>query len=191
MQLPIRLATCFCTSCGNLQHFIGAVLGNTGYVRKREDEFNLKALKRSVLEQELKTTQNMLNEVLPELSDEQLATTYPINVFGHEMTTGFFLLHLNGHFNYHLGQINYHEKTTGQGMINIQKHIPLKEHNTFGLSATAVFQVSNDRRAKSGLAKGEDNLLLLGGGSNILLTQDFEGLVLKNELFGIEKIGRQ
>jgi hypothetical protein len=28
--------------CGNLQHFIGAVLGNSGYVRKRDAEFSRK-----------------------------------------------------------------------------------------------------------------------------------------------------
>ena len=34
---------------GNLNHFIGASLGNTGYVRHRDDEFNLKNIPRQDL----------------------------------------------------------------------------------------------------------------------------------------------
>lgn len=101
--------------CGNLRHFIGSVLGDSGYIRRRDDEFGLKDVKRSELLSELKTTRKMLKEVLPSLTDEQLSETYPINVFGHEMTTGYFLTHLYGHLNYHLGQINYHRRLLDQG----------------------------------------------------------------------------
>jgi len=96
--------------CGNLRHFIGSVLGDSGYIRRREDEFGLKNVKRSEIQAELKTTRKMLSEVLPSLSEEQLDSPFPINVFGKEMTTRFFLIHLYGHLNYHLGQINYHRR---------------------------------------------------------------------------------
>jgi len=74
-------------------------------------------------------------------------------------------------------------------MIDIQANVSLTSFNTFGLAAKAkrfgVFRSIVE--LKEGLAaKGEDDLLILGGGSNILLTQDFDGLVLKNELKGIE-----
>ena len=39
-----------------------------------------------------------------------VAGRYPIEVFGHPMTTGYFLTHLTTHFNYHLGQVNYHRR---------------------------------------------------------------------------------
>ena len=96
--------------CGNLRHFIGSTLGNSGYIRRRDDEFNLKNVKRTDLIAELKTTKKVVSEVLEELSDEQLKETYPINVFGKKMTTQFFLIHLYGHLNYHLGQVNYHRR---------------------------------------------------------------------------------
>jgi len=96
--------------CGNLRHFIGSTLGDSGYIRRREDEFSLQNIKRSELLSELKTTKKMLQEVVPSLSDEALDEIYPINVLGKEMKTRFFLLHLYGHLNYHLGQINYHRR---------------------------------------------------------------------------------
>lgn len=96
--------------CGNLRHFIGSVLGKSGYIRRRDDEFNLKHVKRSEILQELKTTKKVVLEVISELSDESLQEIFPINVFGKEMTTQFFLIHLYGHLNYHLGQINYHRR---------------------------------------------------------------------------------
>jgi uncharacterized damage-inducible protein DinB len=96
--------------CGNLRHFIGSTLGDSGYIRRRDDEFNLKEVKKSEILAELKTTKKMIKQVLPQLTEEQMDSIYPINVFKKEMTTRFFLLHLNGHLNYHLGQINYHRR---------------------------------------------------------------------------------
>lgn len=96
--------------CGNLRHFIGAVLGDSGHIRRRDNEFNLSDVKRSELLAELKTTKKMLKEVLPSLSEQRLDESYPIKVFDKEMTTRFFLFHLYGHLNYHLGQINYHRR---------------------------------------------------------------------------------
>lgn len=58
--------------CGNLRHFVGAVLGNSGYIRRRDDEFNLTGIKRSELLSELKGTRKMLEEVIPIITDEVL-----------------------------------------------------------------------------------------------------------------------
>ena len=96
--------------CGNLRHFIGSVLGKSGYIRRREDEFNLKDVKKSEILAELKTTKKAVGEVLKDLTEDSLQETYPINVFGKEMTTQYFLIHLYGHLNYHLGQVNYHRR---------------------------------------------------------------------------------
>jgi len=75
-------------------------------------------------------------------------------------------------------------------MIKIKENVSLAHHNTFGIEAKAkyfgVFRTIAE--LCTGLQSNQaDKLLLLGGGSNILLTQDFDGLVLKNELYGIEK----
>ena len=96
--------------CGNLQHFIGATLGNSGYIRKRDAEFSRKNVPAKLLVDEIETTIKVVEKTLNELKEEDLQNTFPINVFGYEMTTGFFLVHLAGHLNYHLGQINYHRR---------------------------------------------------------------------------------
>lgn len=96
--------------CGNLRHFIGSMLGGSSYIRQRDDEFNLKDVKKSEIVDLIKRTKKVVLETLNELEEEKLDEIYPINVFGKEMTTQFFLFHLYGHLNYHLGQINYHRR---------------------------------------------------------------------------------
>ena len=96
--------------CGNLRHFIGAMIGGSGYIRQRDDEFNLKKAKKSELIAGIKQTKKVVLESLRDMAEDQLEEVYPINVFGKEMKTQFFLFHLYGHLNYHLGQINYHRR---------------------------------------------------------------------------------
>lgn len=95
---------------GNLNHFIGTTLGNSGYVRHREQEFALKDIPRHQLIKMVEGTSAMIEKVLPNIKDASLADEYPIIVFKDKMTTGYFLLHLVGHLGYHIGQINYHRR---------------------------------------------------------------------------------
>ncbi len=96
--------------CGNLQHFVGKVLGGTDYVRNREAEFADKHIPRATLLKEIATTRKVVSDVLHNMSPAQLDQTYPVQVFGEPMTTGFFLIHLATHLTYHRGQINYHRR---------------------------------------------------------------------------------
>ena len=96
--------------CGNLQHFFGAILSNTGYSRNRDAEFSRKNVLVKELVDEIELTAKVVEKTLNELIEEQLKETFPINVFGYEMTTEYFLVHLASHLNYHLGQINYHRR---------------------------------------------------------------------------------
>ena len=96
--------------CGNLRHFIGAVLGDTGYVRDRDAEFATKYVPRGEIIANIDLTIQTINAMVPELTDVDLAKTYPIEVFGKPMTTGWFLTHLATHLTYHLGQVNYHRR---------------------------------------------------------------------------------
>ena len=98
---------------GNLKHFIGAVLGKSGYVRDREAEFGSKNVSRDDLITAIDETSEMVTSTLAKLTTDDLAAVYPIEVFGHPMTTEAFLIHLSTHLNYHLGQINYHRRLTG------------------------------------------------------------------------------
>jgi len=94
---------------GNLNNYIGAILGNTGYIRNRPLEFTEKVTKNNLLEK-IKNTQEVVSKTLENLNSDQLGKIYPEDVLGYRMTTEYFLIHLLGHLNYHLGQINYHRR---------------------------------------------------------------------------------
>ena len=95
---------------GNLKHFFGAVLGRTGYVRERDAEFANKNVSRSEMLADIDATLDVVRSTLAGMVENDFDKPYPIEVFGHPMTTGYFLVHLTTHFNYHLGQINYHRR---------------------------------------------------------------------------------
>ena len=95
---------------GNLNHFIGTHLGNTGYVRQRDLEFSLKDIPRTELIEKIEATAAMIDSALAPLSEDDLKKEYPLVVFENTMTTDFFLIHLLAHLDYHLGQINYHRR---------------------------------------------------------------------------------
>lgn len=95
---------------GNLNHFIGAILGKTGFKRDREGEFNDKNVPLDKIIQDVEITQTMIDNTLSKLTSETLESDYPVEVFGKPMNTTYFLLHLYGHLNYHLGQVNYHRR---------------------------------------------------------------------------------
>tara|TARA_R110000868_G_C10728693_1_gene751398 strand:- start:291 stop:734 length:444 start_codon:yes stop_codon:yes gene_type:complete len=95
---------------GNLNHYIGATLGNTGYIRKRDLEFALKSVSRIELLKQIDETKAVVENTLRQLSEETIQKEYPLLVFKETMTTGFFLIHLTTHLAYHLGQINYHRR---------------------------------------------------------------------------------
>ncbi len=95
---------------GNLKHFIGAVLGSTGYVRDRDLEFSDDAVPRDLLIAGILEAKAVVTDTLAKLSPDDLERTYPIEVFGKPMTTAYFLVHLAAHLNYHLGQIDYHRR---------------------------------------------------------------------------------
>ncbi len=73
--------------------------------------------------------------------------------------------------------------------MTIQKNISLKPYNTFGLDAnTSHFcQVNSLLELKQALIESENiPHLIIGGGSNLLLTKDYEGLVILNKIKGIQ-----
>lgn len=95
---------------GNLKHFIGGVLGGSDYVRDRDREFSDREVPRADLVAAIDETRAIVKSSLERLTEADYSNTYPIDVFGKPMTTGFFLIHLATHLNYHLGQINYHRR---------------------------------------------------------------------------------
>lgn len=95
---------------GNLNAYIGATLGQNGYVRQRDLEFSLKDIPQNELLQRIEDTCAMVDKVLSELPEEKLHEEYPLLVLPEKTSTEFFLVHLTAHLSYHLGQINYHRR---------------------------------------------------------------------------------
>jgi uncharacterized damage-inducible protein DinB len=95
---------------GNLKYFIGAVLGNTGYIRERESEFKNKNVPREELLKSTDETINIVENTISSLSEKAFAEIFPAKFSDQTVTTGYLLIHLAAHLNYHLGQINYHRR---------------------------------------------------------------------------------
>ena len=93
--------------CGNLQHFVGAVLGGTGYVRDREAEFAARSGSREDVARRLRETAAVVRAALARLPQDALARTYPEPVANVELPCGRFLMHLAVHLGFHLGQAGY------------------------------------------------------------------------------------
>jgi len=73
--------------------------------------------------------------------------------------------------------------------MQIQENISLKQFNTFGIDVLAKQFISFhnvDELQEALKASTNGERLILGGGSNILFTKNVNGLVLKNEISGIE-----
>ncbi len=100
---------------GNLNTYIGAQLGNSGYVRQRDLEFSLKDIPRPELIQQIEKTIDVILYSLDKIIEEDLKKDYPTEPLGYTMTTEYFLIHLFGHLSYHVGQINYHRRLLDVG----------------------------------------------------------------------------
>lgn len=112
-EMPNSGGTLALHLCGNLRHFIGAILGNSGYVRDRDAEFAMRNVPRGELLAAIDETREVVSATLARLTPDDFARTYPIEALGYPMTTEYFLVHLAGHLSYHLGQINYHRRSMG------------------------------------------------------------------------------
>ena len=98
---------------GNLNYFIGVGIGQTGYIRHRDDEFSLKNIPRSDLNAQIDAVIEVIKKALDGLSDAGFEGNFPIDKDGQILKMDFMLLHLLGHLSYHLGQINYHRRLIG------------------------------------------------------------------------------
>lgn len=95
---------------GNLNHFIGAYMGNTGYVRQRDKEFSDRDVPLADIKNLLVQTRAMVAQTLDNMQPEFLTTIFPLENFGAGKQVQEILVSLVGHFNYHLGQVNYHRR---------------------------------------------------------------------------------
>ena len=75
--------------------------------------------------------------------------------------------------------------------MQVQQNFPLKKYNTFGIGAIAKYfaSFSSDKDLNHLIEiNNNEQKMILGGGSNILFTKNYDGFILKNEIPGIEII---
>lgn len=109
-SIPNAAGTLVLHLSGNLQHFIGAELGKSGYVRDREAEFAKRDVPRTYLLREIDAAMAAITTTMPTLTDADLDATYPSPIAQRRVKTADMLLHLATHLTYHLGQIDYHRR---------------------------------------------------------------------------------
>ena len=110
---------------GNLQHFIGARMGGTGYVRDRDAEFARRDRSRADLLAAIDETRGVVRATLAALPELELDAEYPDVVGGVRFSNGDLLIHLVSHLAYHLGQVDYHRRLlVGGGSV---RAVPVQE----------------------------------------------------------------
>jgi hypothetical protein len=103
---------------GNLREYIGRQLGRVPFTRDRPREFSERGIAQTELIFRIEEVRTMIDAVLRGLPDEVLDAAFPEPLFGPMVSTWMTLIHLNGHLNYHLGQIDYLRRvSTGNGAI--------------------------------------------------------------------------
>lgn len=100
--------------CGNLQHYIGALIGKSGYVRNRDAEFSRKNVSRDELLNEIGSAVKSVSDVFVNFDERELGQSFPDKTFGENASNGDAIVHCAIHFGYHLGQINYHRRILNQ-----------------------------------------------------------------------------
>jgi hypothetical protein len=95
---------------GNLQHYFGARLAGTGYVRDRPAEFARRNVPRSELLRQIDAARAAVKAGSTAVGTAQLAADFPELIGGSRVRTGDYLVHLAVHFAYHLGQLDYHRR---------------------------------------------------------------------------------
>jgi Protein of unknown function (DUF664) len=100
---------------GNLREYVGRQLGKAAYTRARDQEFALAVISRDDLVQRMEHVRELVTTVVSRLSESELAAIYPEDVLGTALTAHAFLVHLHGHLNFHLGQIDYLRRILTEG----------------------------------------------------------------------------
>lgn len=105
---------------GNLREFIGRQMGQIAFVRDRPLEFSARGVEQAELIARIESVHALIPRVIGSLSDAQLAATHSELYNNTQVNTLWFLVHLDGHLNYHLGQIDYLRRfVTGKPAIEL------------------------------------------------------------------------
>ena len=105
---------------GNLREYVGRQLGNMPYVRDRTREFAVEGVPRHELIARVEFLRDTIPAIIEGLTEEQLAREFPEVVLQRPISTEQFLIHLYGHLNWHLGQVDIIRRIqTGQGALTL------------------------------------------------------------------------
>ncbi len=101
---------------GNLQHFVGAQIGGTGFVRNRDAEFATRSGARADVDRALVSAIEAVTHTLAGMTEMEFDEPMPGVPNGLRTTRGRFLMHLVAHTAFHLGQAGYARRVlTGEG----------------------------------------------------------------------------
>lgn len=95
---------------GNLQHYIGSLIGDSGYIRNKEAEMKAKNLSRERLIEEIDNTRDVVINTLEEVSKTDLQKIFQTTEFEEPVTTEYYLIHLLRTVSFCLGQIRFHHQ---------------------------------------------------------------------------------
>ena len=108
---------------GNLRHFVGHVVGGSGYVRNREAEFSARGMSRDALRAEIRTAVSEVESALQSMDVSRLAEAFPVGIGQPPKSVRMsdWLVHLATHLTYHIGQIDYHRRllTHGAAVVDV------------------------------------------------------------------------
>jgi len=105
---------------GNLREYIGRCIAGIPYQRHRDAEFSSTGLSIADLRPRIQSLIDTIPPAIAALTPDALAAIQPEPLGKMQMPTHQYLLHLYGHFNYHLGQIDYLRRiSTSDGAISL------------------------------------------------------------------------
>ena len=106
---------------GNLREYVGRQIGGVAYVRDRPREFAARDIPRAEIAADLAGLPGLVAGVFDGLTEARWGDMFPEQVLpGGPITNRHFVIHLYGHLNYHLGQIDYLRRAlSGHGALKL------------------------------------------------------------------------
>ena len=95
---------------GNIQHYIGAILGGNDYARDRDAEFTTRGLSRADLLDHVAAAERTVSAILPQIHDSSLTEPFSEPMRGVTLSKREAFLHVAMHLAYHIGQVDYHRR---------------------------------------------------------------------------------
>lgn len=92
---------------GGLNHYFGAMLAQTGYIRNRDEEFSKKGVTREDLRAGLEALIPMIIRTLNAMTQKEMEADFPVIFDGEKKPAMYVVVRLYAHLDYHLGQVNY------------------------------------------------------------------------------------